>query len=296
MKFGIIGNTSKQPLPAVLSRLLAFLQKNTTPFVLQSDLWNWYRHQPGHLEVPPEQSIGEREFPSSCDMVIALGGDGTMLAAARLVGGATTPLLGINLGKLGFLAEVSVDEIEPCIQSILKGEYLLEERMLLECVCRSDGFAFTAMNEIVIDKGASARVIELETRVNNELLVTYSADGIIINTPTGSTAYSLASGGPIVTPQSHVMTIVPVAPHTLTARPVIVPDSSTITIQVGAAARHIHVTADGQVERLYATPAEFIVNKSPRSVRLVKREGRSYFDLLRAKLLWGRDVRREKTI
>jgi NAD+ kinase len=296
MRFGIIGNTSKQPLDAVLSALLSFLQRNAMPYVLHRELWNWYVAQPGHTPVPPDRAIDEAALAQNVDMVIALGGDGTMLSTARILDGATTPILGVNLGKLGFLAEVSVGEIEQFLQGILKGDYFIEERMLIECTCRVDDSTMYAMNEIVIDKGASARVIELETKVNDDLLVTYSADGIIINTPTGSTAYSLATGGPIVTPQSNVMTIIPVAPHTLTARPVIVPDTSNISITVTAGSKQIHVTADGQVERLYATPVEFSIRKANRSVRLVKRRGRSYFDLLRTKLLWGRDVRRENSL
>ena len=224
-------------------------------------------------------------------MVISLGGDGTMLAAARIVGKHGTPILGVNLGKLGFLAEVSVDELQECLNDILKGNYFVEERMALEAKSSKDEKLYYALNEVVVDKGASSRVIDLETYVNNDYLVTYAADGIILNTPTGSTAYSLASGGPIVAPQAKVITINPIAPHTLTARPVIVPDDSVIRVVVSSSAKPVHITTDGQVEGFYDTPAEFTIRKAPYTVKLVKRKNRRFYDLLRTKLMWGRDVR-----
>jgi NAD+ kinase len=214
-----------------------------------------------------------------------------MLAAARMVGALGTPLLGINLGKLGFLAEVSIDEIEPVLDEIARGDYLVEDRMVLTVRRDHDAETICALNEVVVDKGQSARVIELETFVNGEYLVTYSADGLIVTTPTGSTAYSLASGGPIVAPASKVVAINPVAPHTLTARPVVVPDDSVIRLVVAAEGRPVHLTADGQIERTVDTPAEFEIRKAGYTVKLVKRKQRTYFDLLRTKLLWGRDLR-----
>ncbi|TAK51489.1 MAG: hypothetical protein EPO24_15800, partial [Bacteroidetes bacterium] len=199
--------------------------------------------------------------------------------------------LGVNLGKLGFLAEVSTDEIQQCIDDIIQGNYKIEERMVLEAKCLSDNSLFYALNEIVIDKGALPRVIELETSVNGDYMVTYSADGIILNTPTGSTAYSLASGGPIVSPQCNVITINPIAPHTLSARPVIVPDTSQIKVTVNADGKDAHITADGQLEKFFTTPAEFIIRMADYTIKLVKRKKRTYFDLLRTKLQWGRDIR-----
>jgi len=214
-----------------------------------------------------------------------------MLAAARLVGSAGTPILGVNLGKLGFLAEVSVDELEHVISDILKNKYTVQGRQVLEATAKKDGVKYYALNEIVVDKGASARVINLETYVNNDYLVTYSADGIIVNTPTGSTAYSLATGGPIVAPESNVFTINPIAPHTLTARPLIIPEESIVRIVADSGGKSVHITADGQVEGFYDTPAEFVVRKAPYAIKLVKIMKRTFYDLLRTKLLWGRDVR-----
>ena len=156
-----------------------------------------------------------------------------------------------------------------------------------------DDKKYFALNEIVVDRGASPRLIVLETAVDGEYLVTYTADGIIITTPTGSTAYSLASGGPIVVPQSRVLMINPISPHTLTARPVIIPDERSITVTIHEGAKRVHITADGQVEGFYDSPVTFTIKRASHTVKLVKRKKRSYFDLLRTKLLWGRDLRRD---
>jgi NAD+ kinase len=229
------------------------------------------------------------------DMIISLGGDGTMLSTARLVGDAGIPILGVNLGKLGFLAEVSIDELGEWLEEILRGNYSLDDRLLIGATASQDGRVYPALNEIVIDRGESSRVLELETFVDDEFLVTYAADGIIVTTPTGSTAYSLASGGPIITPSSNVLGINPISPHSLTARPMVLPNASVIRVSVKRGAKPIHLTADGQVEKFYEPPVEFLIRALPYRIRLVKRGKRSYYDLLRTKLLWGRDVRIQAT-
>lgn len=293
MKFGIIGNTAKTSTRDVLKNLLAFLRKKRLTFVLHSDLGNWLRTSGTGIAVDEKSIVPEATLPEECDMLIALGGDGTMLSAARMIGKHEIPILGVNLGKLGFLAEVSVDELHQCLNDILEGKYILEERMVLEARCSQDDKKYFALNEVVIDRGASPRMIDLETSVNGDFLVTYAADGIILTTPTGSTAYSLASNGPIVAPQSRVMVINPIAPHTLTARSVVVPDDSVIRVMVNSPSRSVHLTSDGQQEGFYETPIDFTIRKADYTVQLVKREGRKFFDVLRTKLMWGRDLRTE---
>jgi len=289
MRFGIIGNTSKPAVKDVASKLFLILRRGSMPYVVQRELGVWLNangESLGENDLCPES-----ELPGRCDVLISLGGDGTMLAAARIAGAHGIPILGINLGKLGFLAEFSVNELQQCISDLVEGRYIIEERMVLQAESKADQKRYVALNEIVVDKGASARAVDLETYVNDDYLVTYAADGIIVNTPTGSTAYSLATGGPIVLPQSDVITINPIAPHTLTARPVIVPKNSVIRISVNAGPAPVHITADGQVEGFYNLPAEFIVRQAPYTVKLVKRKNRTFYDLLRTKLLWGFDVR-----
>jgi NAD+ kinase len=229
-------------------------------------------------------------------MIIVLGGDGTILSAARAIGARQLPILGINLGKLGFLAEVSVEEIERCLTDIEAGRYRVEDRLALEARVGGNPEPLTALNEIAIDRGASARVIDFEMHVNGEYLGTYAADGIIVTTPTGSTGYSLATGGPIVTPESDVLTIIAISPHTLTARPVIIPSESEVRVNIAEGPTAVHITADGQVETFSNAPLECVVRRAPYAVRLVRWSKGTYFDLLRAKLMWGRDLRagREK--
>ncbi len=291
MTYGILGNTAKPGIVDVCRNLFAYLISRKIPFVVHESLGKWYARSKARPALRRSLMVRESDLPRRCDMLIALGGDGTMLAAARLIGEQEKPILGVNLGKLGFLAEVSVGELQKCLDDIARGKYSVEERMVLSMRSSGDARVYHALNEVVIDRGSSPRVIDLETYVDDDYVVTYAADGIIVTTPTGSTAYSLASGGPIVAPPSRVMVVNPISPHTLTARPVIVPDGSAVRVLVPEGPKRVHVTADGQEEGFYATPAEFVIRKAPYTVRLVKRKGRTYFDLLRTKLLWGRDVR-----
>lgn len=293
MRFGILGNTDKPVIAELTGSLVAHLKRNGCSFVVESELAAVYNRHKDAVPLAGPSISSLEEIVRRSDLLIALGGDGTMLTAARLVGGEGVPILGVNLGKLGFLAEVSVEEMIACVDEILGGAYLLEERMILQTRNSRDGACYTSLNEVVVDRGISPRVIQLETYVDDQYLVTYSADGIIVSTPTGSTGYSLASGGPIVVPRTRVLTVTPISPHTLTARAVIVPDESLIRIAVKTASKPVHVTADGQMEGFYDTPAVFTVQKAPYTVKLVKRLKSSYFDLLRAKLLWGRDLRIE---
>ena len=270
---------------------LTLLRRQGIPYVLLDDLARYAsEHGAGDLVDPAgvctPETLGKR-----CDVVLAFGGDGTILTAARLVGRHGIPILGVNLGKLGFLAEVSVGDLDAAVADVVAGRFAIDERMTLSISSKSFREDLYALNEFVVDKGSSARVIAIETFVNNDYLVTYAADGLIVTTPTGSTAYSLASGGPIVTPKSGVITINPISPHTLTARAVVVPDDSAIRIVIKSASKAVHYTADGQEEGMTVAPEEFTVRRSPHPVRLVKRGSHTYYDLLRAKLMWGRDVR-----
>ncbi len=291
MKFGVIGNLNKPIIKTIACNLFTYLNEKNISFSVHEELGKWYNAQGLKPELKSALIVSESELPKSCDVLIALGGDGTMLTAARIVGQTCVPILGVNLGKLGFLAEVSIDELKSCIDDIVTQKYHVEERMVLRATAGKEAESYFALNDIVIDRGSSSRIIDLEIYVNDEYLVTFTADGIIISTPTGSTAYSLASGGPIITPQSNVIEINPIAPHTLSARPVIIPDNSAVKILVRESPKPVHMASDGQIDNFYQTPIEFIITRAPYTVRLVKRKKRSYYDLLRMKLMWGKDVR-----
>jgi NAD+ kinase len=231
------------------------------------------------------------ECVTEADVLVAFGGDGTILAAARSVGPRGTPILGVNLGKLGFLAELSPEDMDEAIGDILANKYVIEDRLVLEATTPSfPGRLFHAVNDIVVDKSRSPRLIDTETHIDGAFAVTYRGDGLIISTPTGSTAYALSNGGPIVTPTSRVLGITPISPHTLSGRPLIVPDTSAICVVVHSE-EEVLFSTDGQVEAFLTTPVEINVRKADHTLRLVKRMDRSYFDVLRAKLLWGQDAR-----
>jgi NAD+ kinase len=292
MHFGIIGNTEKENLVTVVHDLVAHLKALGVDCVVEERIARAMQRQYGTTISNRCRSLPLEELLGKSETLIAFGGDGTMLAAARMLGKRDIPILGVNLGKLGFLAEVGVDELYPFVDAILEGHYRIEHRMVLKAVVEKQEYEeLYGLNDVVLERSGTTRVINIETYVNEEYLITYMADGLIISTPTGSTAYSLAAGGPIVTPQSKVIAISPICPHTLTARPIVVPDDSTIKVLISERNRKVLITADGQVQHQIEAPVEFAIGKADYSIQLVKWEDRSYYDLLRTKLMWGKDVR-----
>jgi NAD+ kinase len=291
MRFGIAGNLQKQGLPQLVNALVRRFVDEGVDYVIERGLAVHLQGRKKLGRLRGGKLVSARNLARSCDLLISLGGDGTILRMARLAAPVGTPILCINLGKLGFLAEVSLEDVNECLTEILKGEYLVVERMMLQAVTSASAKTYLALNDIVMDKYGTSRVLNFETYVDREYLATFTADGVIFSTPTGSTAYALASGGPIVTPRNRSITISPICPHTLTARPVIVPDDSVLRIKIASAPHKVHITADGQDEALLNAPTEIRVMKAPSVARLVKRRNSSYYDLLRKKLRWGTDVR-----
>jgi NAD+ kinase len=292
MTFGIAGNLRKKDVPTIAQRVIQRFRAEGVDFVVEKSLSAMLRKE---LKIKSfGRTVSEKDLPSCCDMLVSLGGDGTILRLARQVAKKGTPLLGVNLGKLGFLAEVSVEDLDACLSEVLKGDYFVVERMMLQATILKNSNTYIALNDIVVDKFGSSRVLNFETHVNGEYLATFTADGIILSTPTGSTAYAMANGGPIVTPNNRAITISPICPHSLTARPVIVPDDSIIRIKVVSSENQVHIAADGQDELLVRPPTEIRVKRSSFSARLVKRRNTSYYDLLRKKLNWGQDLRTGK--
>ncbi len=291
MKFGIVGNLSKETLGDAVMRLLGTGEKRFIEFLIEDDIAKSINKEAGKRVIQKKYIAPMEKIVSECDMMIAFGGDGTILSTARLVGRAAVPILGVNLGKLGFLAELSVDEVESFVDDILNNQHVIEDRMVVRVTAEGHDVQMFGVNDIVIDKSNSSRVIDMDTYVNNDYLVTYTGDGIIVATPTGSTGYSLASGGPIVVPASDVLTITPISPHTLTARSVIVPDSSVIRVSIESELQNVRVTTDGQQEKIFTPPVNLFIQKADYTVKLVKRKDKSYYDVLRSKLMWGKDIR-----
>jgi NAD+ kinase len=229
------------------------------------------------------------ELAASVDMVAVFGGDGTLLYAARLVGASSIPIVGVNLGALGFLTEIKLEDIWEAFESMIRGDYVLEDRMMLEVgVLRRGDIVnhFLALNDAVINKGAIARMIELEVMVSAQVVTVTRADGLIISTPTGSTAYSLSAGGPILYPTLEAFIITPICPHTLTNRPVVVPDDAVVEVRL----RHgsdMMLTVDGLVGMSLQPDDVLKIGKANSSIRLVQPAGSTFFKLLREKLKWG---------
>lgn len=290
MTIGVIGNSTKPSLPSAIASLLKHGAAYGLNFFVHKDLQRLLNKTSDGL-LSKKQFLSTKDLVQESELIVAFGGDGTILSAARMVGRAETPILGINLGKLGFLAEVSLEELESFIQDIVNQRHIVEERSVLKIHLEKEKAEMVALNEIVIDKSSSSRVIHISVYVNDDYLVSYQGDGIIISTPTGSTGYALAAGGPIVAPTTDVLVIQPISPHSLSARTVIVPDSSTVRIVVGHLSDSARVTADGQYERGFTPPSNIYIQKADYKVKLVKRKGRSYYDVLRAKLFWGSDIR-----
>jgi NAD+ kinase len=291
MRFGISGNLDKAELPQVIERLIKRFDKEGVPYVLHEAMAKGLRGKLDGRLLKKAPIVSERKLPVSCDMLISVGGDGTILRMARLVGGHSIPLLGINLGKLGFLAEVSVEELDECLTEILRGEYKVEDRMMLQVRIPKAKTIMYAMNDIVLNQTDSSRMFNVQTFVSGEFLSKFTCDGTIVSTPTGSTAYALSNGGPIVTPTNRSILISPICPHSLSARTVVVPEESVIKLKVQTAHGKMRITADGQCQFAVKLPLEVVIERSPLVTKLVKRLDTSYYDVLRRKLHWGRDAR-----
>lgn len=241
-------------------------------------------------EIPDASACPAEMIPDRADLLMVLGGDGTLLSVARLVDSRLTPILGINLGSLGFLTEVTRDEIEATLEKLLAGELTISERLRLDVAIHRGGDEVArhrVLNDLVINKGALARIIDMEAWVDGAYLTTFKADGLIVATPTGSTAYNLAAGGPIIAPALDCLVISPICPHMLTNRPIIVSDEALIRIEVKFQDEDVALTADGQVGMPLHGGDVVEIRRSPHPTMLVLSPTKDYFQILRTKLKWG---------
>ncbi|HVN96948.1 MAG TPA: NAD(+)/NADH kinase [Syntrophorhabdaceae bacterium] len=224
------------------------------------------------------------------DLIVVLGGDGTLLNVSRHGKGKEVPILGVNLGGLGFLTETSLEELPATIAKVLKGDYGISKRIMLDVTVKREGkgiFAMSVLNDAVITKDALARIIDIETYVNGEYLTTYKADGLIFSTPTGSTGYSLAAGGPLLYPSLPNIIVTPICPHTLTNRPIILEESVEVRAQLKSSEEKVILTLDGQIGFPLEYDDEVLIGRSSYAVHLIKSSSRGYFEILRTKLKWG---------
>jgi len=236
------------------------------------------------------RGISREEVPEGCDLIIVLGGDGTLLSAARAIGQREIPLFPVNLGGLGFLTAIMVDELFPELERALRGEHRIAKRRMMHVeVLREDKViaAYDALNDAVITKIAIARMIDLDTHIDEQFVCAYKADGLIIATPTGSTAYSLSAGGPIIFPAVPSLCITPICPHMLTNRPLVVPDTSVIRVTSRDPDESVYLTIDGQVGNPIREHDVVVCHSSHFTLHLIRPPKQMFFDVLRQKLKWG---------
>ena len=237
------------------------------------------------------ESIKEEALAKAVDLMLVLGGDGTMIATARMLGDIEVPVMGVNYGGLGYLAEFPLQELFSALEAILAGNYKVQERLMLTVELRRGEELITknrVLNDVVVNKSALARIIDIEAYLNNQFLNRFRADGLIVSTPTGSTAYNLSAGGPIIFPSMNAIVITPICPFTLSNRPIVVPDDSVIEVRLMTESEEVALTLDGQVGFPLQAGDRALIRKSNATFNLVQPANRNYFDVLRDKLKWGR--------
>ena len=289
MRFALFGNTYQVKKSAHILRLLSILEKRKAEVYVYRDFYQFLTKEQ-KLDIQVAGIFDDNQFEA--DMVLSMGGDGTFLKAASYVGNKNIPILGINTGRLGFLADVSPEEMEETFADIYKGNYRVESRSILQATSNGQplkGNPF-GLNEIAILKRDSSSMITIHTSINGAYLTTYQADGLVIATPTGSTAYSLSVGGPVIVPTSNTIAITPVAPHSLNVRPIVINDDWEITLDVESRSHNFLVAIDGRSETC-REGSRLTIRKADYQIQVVKRTNHIFFHTLRDKMMWGVDGR-----
>lgn len=281
-KIGIIAKPKSGPaVQKVLQELIPWLLQRKKEVLLDRDIAS------GSGAV---SSFEKTEISKQADLIIVLGGDGTLLAVGRLVEGRDLPILGVNLGGLGFLTEVTTEELFPALERIFRGDFVVDQRLMLKTrVIRKGGTASEslALNDVVISKGSMARMVHLEILIDRRFVTALRGDGVIVATPTGSTAYSLSTGGPIIHPTVEAMVITPISPHTLTNRPIVIPNTVEVEVAVRTLGEGAQATFDGQVGFSLEHEDVVAIGTARSKIKLIRSPDRNYFEVLRKKLKWG---------
>ena len=288
-KFALFGNIYQAKKSAHVLRLLSILAKHQAEVYIHKDFY-LYLTKDQKMDIQVAGVFEGDDFEA--DMVLSMGGDGTFLKAASYVGKKNIPILGINTGRLGFLADISPEEMEETFEDIYRKNYKVEDRSVLQVFSESQflkGYP-CGLNEIAILKRDSSSMITIHTSINGAYLTTYQADGLVIATPTGSTAYSLSIGGPIIVPHSKTIAITPVAPHSLNVRPIVVNDDCEITLDVESRSHNFLVAIDGRSETC-REGTRLTIRKADYHIKIVKRPNHVFFHTLRNKMMWGADGR-----
>ena len=291
LTFALFGNAYQQSKSAAIQQVLQCLQAHGATIRIEE---TYHRFLLGTGLI--DNRHGMETFSGQgfeADFAVSMGGDGTLLKTAAQVRDRQIPIVGINMGRLGFLADVGAEDVQTTIDGLYQGDYKVEKRSVIHVETngeRIDDYAF-ALNDVAILKRDTASMISIRTTINGEHLTTYQADGLIVSTPTGSTAYSLSNGGPIIVPQTGVLLLTAVAPHSLNVRPIVIPDSAEIELTVSSRSHTFLVAIDGRSSKL-PEGTTLRLTRAPYTVQLVKRSGSRYFSTLREKMMWGADGRK----
>ena len=278
IRLGVVGHSGYPELPGALQKLRELAPGLGLQLAMEPDL----PAGPGDVRL---------ESPDEIDALLTLGGDGTLLRGARTLEGREVPILGVNMGRLGFLTCCPADHLAPSLMRFARGDYVVESRMLLRAAVlgpdRRERDSWLALNDVVVHKGGFARVVSLRVSVDDELIASYAADGVVISTPTGSTAYSLSAGGPVVVPTLESLIVTPISPHTLAIRTVVLPASAKVTVQAEGGPEELMVTVDGQVGTTFGLSDTLSAGRADQAIKVVRFPGSSFFATLREKLGWG---------
>ncbi|MCR5068765.1 MAG: NAD kinase [Prevotella sp.] len=290
IRFAIFGNEYQAKKSQAVFKIIAILQRYEAEIMVDKPFYEFIT-QGQHMDVKVDGVFEDDDFDA--DFAVSMGGDGTLLKTASRVGAKKIPVIGVNIGRLGFLADVNPSEIETSIAAVFEGKYSVYEHSVIKIETEEGGKVTGspyALNDIAVLKRDHASMISIRASINDEYVMTYQADGLIVTTPTGSTAYSLSNGGPIIAPGTGTLCLTAVAPHSLNVRPIVVPDTSVITLKVESRSHSFLAAVDGRSSSLHDGTVVHI-SKAPYSVRIVRFSGRHYFATLREKMMWGMDQR-----
>ena len=289
LRFALFGNIYQTKKSASIQKVLSCLSEHGAELYVDMEYYYFLKDNQ-RIDVNAAKIFTDDDFQA--DFVISMGGDGTFLKAASRVREKMIPILGVNMGRLGFLADVSPGDIERCVEAIYQDDFSIENRALIKV--ETDGEPLEgydcALNDVAILKRDTASMISIHASINGDHLTTYQADGLVVSTPTGSTAYSLSNGGPIIVPGTKVFSMTAVAPHSMNIRPIVLSDSSEIILTVESRSHNFLIAIDGRSEKC-KEGTRLTLRRAPYDVKVVKRSGRRYFNTLREKMMWGEDAR-----
>lgn len=290
LKFAVFGNIYQADKSVGVQQMLSSLRRRNAEVSIETSYYDFLSKTRG-LNLAGFSSFNSEDIDA--DFVISMGGDGTLLRSAYSVGSKCIPIIGVNMGRLGFLAGVVIDDFETVLASIYNGEYKVDTLAMVQVETTGNGgidIQSCALNDIAILKRDNASMITIRTSINGEYIVTYHADGLIVSTPTGSTAYSLSNGGPIIAPHTGTLCLTPVAPHSLNVRPIVLPDNVEITLEVESRSHNFLIAVDGRSAKCDESQV-LTIRRAPYDAYIVKPHGMTYFSILRKKMMWGADTR-----